>query len=285
MTAQVQVDGAVKSLMAYDSNFDGKLSLKDILQFYQDACKDKIVIVRDNLAKMGFRADLKPMPVPGSPSNCLQPRKSYLEMPRWKIAQSNDTFRPLLSLLDLQKEVSKEAIALLNMVCTNKESFWDILKLENRQESEGPFTWQMVFPEDDIKLTMYNYEVINSFVKTPTIQQTHEFVLRDDWVHRFLKAGGFVQLLKQLNRAIELAKDNSNRGDFVSEASSQARKFVARTLRLLALIISILMKAQAEPEEAKEQEAVEQNSAATERYLKEAEDINAAGTTTQITTS
>ena len=60
---------------------------------------------------------------------------------------------------------------------------------------------------------------------------------------------------------------------------------MARTLRLLALIISILMKAQAEPEEAKEQEAVEQNSAATERYLKEAEDINAAGTTTQITTS
>ena len=102
----------------------------------------------------------------------------------------------------------------------------------------------MVFPQDDIKLTMYNYEVINSFVKTPTIMQTPEFMLRDDWVHRFLKAGGLGQLLNQLNRAIMLSKDNSNRGDFVSEASTQARKFLARTLRLLALIISAVLKAQ-----------------------------------------
>lgn len=63
----------MNSLMNYDSNLDGKLSLKDILHFYQEACQENksISIVRDNLAKMGYRPDLKPMPVAGSHHSCL----------------------------------------------------------------------------------------------------------------------------------------------------------------------------------------------------------------------
>ena len=38
VTGTALVDGAVRSLMAYDSNADGKLTLKDILAFYTEAC-------------------------------------------------------------------------------------------------------------------------------------------------------------------------------------------------------------------------------------------------------
>jgi len=59
------------------------------------------------------------MPAPGSPDNCLQPRKSTLEMPRFKIAQNRETFEPLISLLEMQTEVAKEANSVVKMICTN----------------------------------------------------------------------------------------------------------------------------------------------------------------------
>ena len=86
--------------MSYDSNQDEKLSLKDFLYFYEQSCTTKLDTVRSNLARMGFRGDLKLMPPPGSVDNILQPRKTYLEMPRFKIAQNRETFEPLLKLMD-----------------------------------------------------------------------------------------------------------------------------------------------------------------------------------------
>lgn len=113
--------------MEYDSDGDGKITLKDFLHFYEVSCTTKLITVRSNLAKMGFRDDLKPMPSPGSPENILQPRKTIMEMPRFKIAQNRDTFEPLLKLLDLHTEVSKEAAGLVKVISTNQKIFWDIL--------------------------------------------------------------------------------------------------------------------------------------------------------------
>lgn len=105
--------------MGYDSNSDGKLSLKDWLYFYKEACATKLATVRNNLASMGFRADLKPMPEPGSTDNCLQARKTYQEMPRFKIAQDKATFDYLIGLSSMQSEVAKEASSVIKMICTN----------------------------------------------------------------------------------------------------------------------------------------------------------------------
>ena len=97
--------------MHYDSDKDGKMTLEDFLVFYREACinsqTDKIV--RDNLSHMGFRDDLKVMPAPGSDPNCLQARKNYLEMPRYKLSNQQDIFSELIDLADYQTEVSKEA--------------------------------------------------------------------------------------------------------------------------------------------------------------------------------
>lgn len=85
-TGQADVAPGVTHIMSHDSNQDGKMSLADFLYFYERSCTSKLQTVRANLAHMGFRDDLQLMPPPGSPDNILQPRKTYQEMPRFKIA-------------------------------------------------------------------------------------------------------------------------------------------------------------------------------------------------------
>ena len=57
-TGAIEVEPGVQMILGYDSNEDGKLSLKDFLHFYEVSCTSKLNTVRDNLAKMGFRDDL-----------------------------------------------------------------------------------------------------------------------------------------------------------------------------------------------------------------------------------
>ena len=76
-------------------------------------------------------------------------------------------------------------------MCTNQELFCNILKLGNRGEGEGAFSWDMVFNED-IKMTLYSLEIIDSILMNPVPQITNqESAYRFDWVQRFLKEGGF----------------------------------------------------------------------------------------------
>ena len=107
------------------------------------------------------------MPGPGSAEDILMTRKSFSEMPRYKIAQNKQTFESIIKLLDLQTEVSKEAQSLVKMMCTNQELFCSILKLGQRTEAEGAFSWSMIFHED-IKVTLYSLDIIDSIIKVPT---------------------------------------------------------------------------------------------------------------------
>lgn len=142
------------------------MSLKDFLYFYEFSCQSKLAIVRQNLASMGFRDDLQFMPADGAPDNILMKRKTVMEMPRYKISQNKSTFETIIKLLDLQAEVSKEAQSLVKMICTNCEIFYNILKLGARTEEEGPFEWSMIF-HDDIKITLYSLEIIETIIKMP----------------------------------------------------------------------------------------------------------------------
>ena len=112
---------------------------------------------------MGFRDDLQFMPADGAPDDILMKRKSKMEMPRYKIAQSKQTFESIISLLDLQTEVSKEAQSLVKMICTNQELYDNILQLGTRAEGEGAFSWDMIFHED-IKMTQYSLEIIETII-------------------------------------------------------------------------------------------------------------------------
>ena len=57
-TSEKNAVNAVTTIMGYDSNQDGKMTLKDFLYFYEFSFASKPYIVRQNLAKMGFRDDL-----------------------------------------------------------------------------------------------------------------------------------------------------------------------------------------------------------------------------------
>ena len=103
------------------------------------------------------------MPADGAPDDILMKRKSKMEMPRYKIAQSKQTFESIISLLDLQTEVSKEAQSLVKMICTNQELYDNILQLGTRAEGEGAFSWDMIFHED-IKMTQYSLEIIETII-------------------------------------------------------------------------------------------------------------------------
>lgn len=95
----------------------------------------------------------------------------------------------------------------------------------------------MVFNED-IKVTMYSLEIIDSIIKTPTFQVTsQETGLRIDWVPRFLKEGGFSQLLTQLKRALAMAKDALTSQDTSSESSNITKKFIDQMLKLMKTFI------------------------------------------------
>lgn len=90
-----------------------------------------------------------------------------------------------------------------------------------------------------------------------------------------------------------LAQDSSERLDYTSEVNTQARKFVAQTLRALALILQILMSAsgvdsfseEKKPTDGEENVAIE-SQADIERRRMEAEDKKpAAASTVPATTS
>lgn len=85
-TGEANSTNSVNTIMGYDSNQDGKMSLKDFLYFYEYSCQSKLSIVRQNLASMGFRDDLQFMPADGAPDNILMKRKTVMEMPRYKIS-------------------------------------------------------------------------------------------------------------------------------------------------------------------------------------------------------
>ena len=75
----------------------------------------------------------------------------------------------MLSLLDLQSEVVKEANSVLKMICTSRDNFWSILYLSSQVDQNGqaiPFKWDTIFSKDDIKLTMYNYDIIDAIIRT-----------------------------------------------------------------------------------------------------------------------
>jgi len=133
--------------------------------------------------------------------------------------------------------VHKEAASLVKVISTNQEIFWNILMLGERTDDKEPFTWEMVFNQD-IKVTMYSLEIIDSIIKTPTFQvTTYETALRFDWVARFLQQGGFSQLLIQLKRAMSLSKESLTTQDYSSESSNIAKKFIDQMLRIMKTFI------------------------------------------------
>lgn len=66
-------DSRIFTILEFDSNKDGKLSLSDFLDFYRNSCIEKgnLSTVRNNLRNNGFRQDLQMAPKPGQDDDIL----------------------------------------------------------------------------------------------------------------------------------------------------------------------------------------------------------------------
>ena len=135
------------------------------------------------------------------------------------------------------------------MICTNQKIFWDILKLNERSEQDGPFSWDMIFFED-IKMTMYSLDIIDSIIKSPAYENfTYESNLRFNWVQRFLEHGGFEHILSQLKRALNLSQESLQQENHISETSNLAKKFIDQMLRLMKTFMFAVIYADSKPAE------------------------------------
>ena len=92
--------------MSWDSDKDGKLIRQDFLDFYIKSCFSNPDLVRRNLTKYNYRADMKQAPKAGDDDNILQARKTHEEMPRYKISHKLDYFSVVLHLLDYNTQVN-----------------------------------------------------------------------------------------------------------------------------------------------------------------------------------
>ena len=72
--------------------------------------------------------------------------------------------------------------------------FWSVLWLDQRPEKFGTFTWEIIFDPKEMKMTMYNLDIVQSVVEAPQVPlhpDSDEAKLRKNWVGRFFKLGGF----------------------------------------------------------------------------------------------
>ena len=69
-------DNRIALIMSWDSDSDGKLTREDFLEFYCKSCFSNPELVRRNLTKYNYRADMKQAPKAGDDDNILQARKT-----------------------------------------------------------------------------------------------------------------------------------------------------------------------------------------------------------------
>ena len=145
--------------MSWDSDSDGKLTRQDFMEFYSNSCFGNPELVRRNLTKYNYRADMKQAPKAGDDDNVLQARKTQDEMPRCKISNNQDYFSIILQLLDYNIQVHSVAKQVVNTLVTNAPIYWSVIWLDQRPESMGEFKWEMIFP-NEIKVNMYTLDLM-----------------------------------------------------------------------------------------------------------------------------
>lgn len=97
------------------------------------------------------------------------------------------------------------------MLNTNLEKFWSLLWLDSAPESFNiTFSWDRLFKPDNVLETAYVLEILESFL----VNDFHfldiecdERRLREKWVTTFIKLGGFVELVKLCDNAVNITQD------------------------------------------------------------------------------
>ena len=82
------------------------------------------------------------------------------------------------------------------------------MRLTEVAEGFPEFKWEQVFRPNDINFNMYSFDIIDSILRQVSNNETEESKLRQAWLDKFLKNGGFQKLLELLDIAFSLSKQN-----------------------------------------------------------------------------
>ena len=207
----------------YDREGNGYITADSFKQFFVDACVNgKDMTVRENLRRLGYSQDLRKMVSDGEPENLLQVRASMLDMPRYKIATNEKLFDSLMSLLNLQQDVSQRALELIRMLATNPILYNRVLSLKP-QDEESKFSWSTIFDENNVHKVLYSLEIVEAILTSEQDDSsTHQ------WIKRFLDLGGFQELQDQLQTALISMR---------SSHSNEKKKYVDQLLKLIQIFV------------------------------------------------
>ena len=77
----------------------------------------------------------------------------------------------------------------------------------------------------------------------PVDAESEEAKMRKTWMERFLKMGGFDQLLKLLEKALNATKDFVESEDISGESVSTNKKFLNQMLKIIKIFVNAAIQA------------------------------------------
>ena len=104
-------------------------------------------------------------------------------MPRYKVAENQQQFDALLSLLDCEGEVAQRAMEVVRMLATNPVLYERVQSLKGADPEAG-FSWAGIFDDRNVHKMLYALEVVEAILARDDGEQSL------DWLRRFLSLGG-----------------------------------------------------------------------------------------------
>jgi hypothetical protein len=139
------------------------------------------------------------------------------------IANNEQYFDVLMSLLDLTKEVSTRALEMIEMLVTSPILYDRVIKLDAEDQAES-FSWSRIFDGSNVHKMLYCLEIVEAIlVRDQEKRSTH------DWVSRFLELQGFEQLQSLLTGALASIKE--------SELMNDRKKYVRQLFKLIRIFV------------------------------------------------
>jgi hypothetical protein len=173
-------------LKQYGEPDTGAISHQSLVRFILDmAWRGEDLQLRMGLKEMGYSKNLTRLPQDGDDDNVMQVRPGVAQMPRYMIANNEQYFDVLMSLLDLTKEVSTRALEMIEMLVTSPILYDRVIRLDAEDQGES-FSWSRIFDGSNVHKMLYCLEIVEAIlVRDQEKRSTH------DWVSRFLELQGF----------------------------------------------------------------------------------------------
>ena len=123
---------------------------------------------------------------------------------------------------------------------------------------------------------MYCLDLIESIVESPIMPanpDSDEAKLRKDWIERFLKIGGFNQLLLLLEKAHQLSKATIDREDASNEKNNIIKQFLKQMLKIIKIFITAAIQANHSAEQAETIHLLRKHSSIREGKQDQSEEV------------